>query len=613
MPVGKSVYTVLLAGILMAAPLTAQEPEAVYTQDSRSVSFYRQMMSGVQAKLSLFEYKPYREREQMSAPAARWAELGYVPFVRHWGAQVYPVSVPAGHEIDAVATAFAAPGELEPVAFCIRTLGRELSGLRLSAGALVSLTSDSFIPPDSVELGIVEYFPVRWGKGSFSRQWRWHPSRIWPLTKFPGNRFCEREPTGTLKVPPNTTIRFWVRIHTPADIAPGAYTGSVLLEHWGGTYRLPISFTVLPAVLSGRDLPPFGVFIPGPLDSYACADLAAHGIRSVARWYDPRQLPLRYLEGSLRPDFRLEDLFMRTLAEAGIDGPQIIFAAGAGEAKFDSSLAAATGDTTGEGAGDLLYARSVQAINQHAAGRGWPAIVWGILDRALDWNESSAWFRGRSRALDRVMGYRANLASPLLGGRDEAIVEDLAELVNVWLVADDVRPDESMRRGAVWGYTALTQRDSAGAAREKIGFGPWRAHRDGMFVWAYNWSGGGHAWNDFDSPRMDWMLSYRTLDDTFLPTPAWEGVREGIEDRRYIRTLDRLINSATAGSAAAGEALRFLRTIRTPGFNLADVDSLAPEGSPPSGDMSPAGRLRRALAGYIIALAAEQPAGAPGR
>lgn len=598
---------------LLAVPLSAQEPEIVYTQDSQSAAFYRQMMSGVEAKLSLFEYRPYRESGKMQQPDARWAELGYVPFVRHWGAQVYPVSVPAANEIDAAATAFSVPGELEPISFCIRTLANEVSGLRLTAGALISLTTDSFIPPDSVEIGIVEYFPVRWGRGSSSREWRWHPSRIWPLAKFPGNRFCEREPVGTLKVPPNTTIRFWIRVHTPTDIAPGEYTGSVLVENWGGTYRQPITFTVLPMALGSEGLPPFGAFIPGPLDRYACADLAAHGITSVARWYDPQQLPLGYEEASLKPDFRLEDLFMRRLAEAGIDGPQIIFAAGAGEAKFDSALAAAAGDTTGARAGDLLYARTVQTINRHAASRGWPAIVWGILDKARDWDGCSAWFSGRARAMGRVMGYRANLVSPLIGERDGEIVSELAELVNVWLVADNVQPDETMRRGAVWGYTALTQRDSAGSARERIGLGPWRARRDGMFVWAYNWSGGGHAWNDFDSQRMDWMLSYRTLDDTFLPTPAWEGVREGIEDRRFIRTLDRLINSSPAGSTAAVEAVRFLQAVRDPGLGIDEIDALAPEGSPPSDDYSIAGRCRRALAGHIIRLAAEGPANFPGR
>ena len=276
-----SYISAMLALIALAVfPAAAQDAELAYTKDAQSVAFYRQMMTSVQSGLNLFEYRPHRESDKMPELDSRWVKQGFVPFVRHWGTAVYPVSVPAAQEIDAPAVAFAAAGELEPLSFCVRTLASEVSGLRITAGALVSLTTDSFIPPDSLEIGIVEYFPVRWGKGSSSREWRWHPTRIWPLAKFPGNRFCEREPVGTLKLPPNTTVRFWISVHTPVDIAPGQYSGSVLVEHWGASYRLPVSFTVLPTILSNEGLPPFGAFIPGPLDRYACGDLADHGIRS---------------------------------------------------------------------------------------------------------------------------------------------------------------------------------------------------------------------------------------------------------------------------------------------------------------------------------------------
>jgi hypothetical protein len=173
------------------------------------------------------------------------------------------------------------------------------------------------------------------------------------------------------------------------------------------------------------------------------------------------------------------------------------------------------------------------------------------------------------------------------------------------MVSDEVEVSETMRRAAVWGYTALTQRDSAGAARLRMGLGPWRDHRDGIFVWAYNWSGGGHSWNDFDSSRMDWMLSYRNLDDTFLPTPAWEGIREGIEDRRYLRTLNRMINAAPAGSTPALEALRFLETIRQQDYDWSNVGALVPPGAPPTSDNSDAGTIRRAIAAYMIQLSTE--------
>jgi hypothetical protein len=380
-----------------------------------------------------------------------------------------------------------------------------------------------------------------------------------------------------------------------------------LIEHWGGTYRLPITFTVLPDELQADGLPPFGAFIPGPLDKFACEDLASHGIRSLARWYDPVQLPLQSTSGGAVADFRLEDLFMKRLAEAGIDGPQIVYAAGAGGAAFESSLAAVSKDTLAddEPPPALLYARTVQAIDKHATSGGWPRLVWGMVDRVGDWGESSDRYLAISKAINQVMGYRSNLISPLLGVDSERLVRDLEGKVSVWMVSDEVEVSESMSRAAIWGYTALTQRDSAGEARLRMGLGPWRDHRDGMFVWAYNWNGGGHSWNDFDSSRMDWMLSYRNLDDTFLPTPAWEGIREGIEDRRYLRTLNRMINAAPAGSGSAVEALRFLETIRQTGYDWSNLASLMPPGAPPSSDNSDAGTIRRAVAGFMVRLSAE--------
>ena len=598
------IFQLLLPALALPALAQDQQPQL----PDQTGSYYRRIISDVESRLGRFEYRPFRQRGSIGQVDPGWTQLGFVPFVRAWGRAIYPNSLPMPEEMGAEAAVFAAPGEIEPVSFCLRSLESEVSGLRLTPGALVNLTAESYIPPDSVEIGVVEYFPVRWGKGSSSRLWRWHPVRIWPAGRFPGNRFCVREPPGTFRVPPATTVQFWIRVHTPEDIQPGEYTGSVLVEHWGGTYRLPLTFTVLPVALRRRGLPPFGVFVPGPLDRYACQDLAAHGISSVARWYNPVQLPLRFGEAGVEPDFRLEDIFMRNLGEAGIDGPQIVYASGAGRSPFDSSLAAAVmgRPETELASGALIYAQAVQLIDKHASSAGWPRLVWGLLDRASDWGDVRGRITSRARALNRVMGYRANMVSPLLSANDDEVVEDLDGLMSVWLVSDDVRPDEAMRRSAVWGYTALTQRDSAGAARMKLGFGAWRAQRDGMFVWAYNWSGGGHNWNDFDSSRMDWMLSYRNLDDSFLPTPAWEGVREGIEDRRYLRTLHQLINSAPSGSAAAIDALQFLETVRQPAFDLAVLPAFIPEAAPQSSDSSPAGLIRRALAGYIISLAAQQ-------
>ncbi|MEA1996509.1 MAG: hypothetical protein U9N45_02680, partial [Gemmatimonadota bacterium] len=141
--------------------------------------------------------------------------------------------------------------------------------------------------------------------------------------------------------------------------------------------------------------------------------------------------------------------------------------------------------------------------------------------------------------------------------------------------------------------------------------GPWLEGRDGVFIWAYNWPGGGHAWNDFDSPVMDWMLSYRDLDDRYIPTPAWEGVREGIEDRCYILTLERLISTFPAHYVPAQEArwmLARLPYILEAGHRELHLERFPAE-SPPSTDTSPMGAARRLIAGHIIRLVRDSRAG----
>ncbi|HLA38839.1 MAG TPA: hypothetical protein VJ417_02530, partial [Candidatus Glassbacteria bacterium] len=464
------------------------------------------------------------------------------PFVCDWGEAVYPNSVPAVDRRGAEIRSFAAVGETEPVAFGLRTLDAPVAGLRITPGELVNLDSAGVIPADSLHTAVVEYGRVRWGEGSAARRWRWHPLRVWPLEKYPGSRFCEPEPEGTLQVAANTAQVFWLEIHLPRDAVPGNYAGSVLVQSWRGSCSVQIYFAVLPLKLEKSGLPPFGVYIPGPLDSFACQDLAGHGLNSTARWYDSTQLTPHPAAGQTAFDFGLEDLFMKRLSASGITGPQLFYAATQQASLLENSLRTPE-DSLSPQAEVLAYAQAAQVILEHSRKNGWPRQVWGIVDRLRPGSLDLDLFVERAAALRKVMGPRFNLVSPLITDRDRKLVERIEPFVSAWLIGAAVEPDQLMQRSAIWAYTALTQRDAGATARARVGFSPWSRGLDGVFVWAYNWPGGGHPWNDFDSERMDWMLSYRYLDDSYVPTPAWEGIAEGIEDRRWLITLEKAINT----------------------------------------------------------------------
>jgi hypothetical protein len=91
----------------------------------------------------------------------------------------------------------------------------------------------------------------------------------------------------------------------------------------------------------------------------------------------------------------------------------------------------------------------------------------------------------------------------------------------------------------------------------------WANNFDGAMVYAYQHCFGS-CWNDIDHPTYrDHNLTYPTADGV-IPTLAWEGLREGIDDVRYLSTLEAAVarNTATETPAIA-KAQAFLDGLKT--------------------------------------------------
>ncbi|MBX3349265.1 MAG: hypothetical protein KF747_11015 [Nitrospira sp.] len=95
----------------------------------------------------------------------------------------------------------------------------------------------------------------------------------------------------------------------------------------------------------------------------------------------------------------------------------------------------------------------------------------------------------------------------------------------------------------------------------------------GLLLWANNYDGSmpyayqhcfGSCWNDIDHPSFrDHNLTYPTVDGV-IDTLAWEGYREGVDDVRYVTTLENLTSSgARSASATADQARAFLNSLRS--------------------------------------------------
>lgn len=93
----------------------------------------------------------------------------------------------------------------------------------------------------------------------------------------------------------------------------------------------------------------------------------------------------------------------------------------------------------------------------------------------------------------------------------------------------------------------------------------------GLVLWANDFDGAmpyayqhcfGSCWNDVDHPKYrDHVLAYPTSGPP-IPTIAWEGLREGIDDVRYVRALERVIRGHVSQPRLAEEASAYLASLR---------------------------------------------------
>lgn len=109
--------------------------------------------------------------------------------------------------------------------------------------------------------------------------------------------------------------------------------------------------------------------------------------------------------------------------------------------------------------------------------------------------------------------------------------------------------------------------------RRSYGFELWRAGYDGAMTYAYN-EANGDAWNDFDGDAnfRDLMFSYPT-DRGLIPTVQWEGLREGVDDLRYLAELQRRVESLEEGEEkkALVEWMKSIDSARPPAEIRRDI------------------------------------------
>jgi len=484
---------------------------------------------------------------------------GYAVFQRNVNARLYPSSVPGSDERVAAVTAFGARGETVAVQIGLRTVG-PLTGVRVAASALRG-PADANVSVDRIRCRRIEYAPVR-----MRRRCRVVPLRI--------------RSQAPLALPAGWTQGYWLTIAIPADAAPGAYGGAVTVTADGkAPVRLPLKVTVLPITLTDvRDMF-FGAFLhltgpPNGPDVHSVAqlkDLADRNIHGILWFWGHYGLDVRKVGDRLRLDFTLLDTYMDRVRRAGLKGPVVLALGNDSRGHLEQAIAEQWGlplrrhtDRPETAAPrvfavatldcpelDRLYIEAIRQLLDHARAKKWPELVLLPYDEPTERLEKEYAHRAalikkhfpRTRVYGVVMGDVDGLA--WLGPVSDVLVTNGR--------SEAVRAYARKHGKGFWTYGGRVSADqSFGRARLSYGLRPWRMRSEGHWFWAYNWRVN-DPMDEFDGQRGDarWVVAYppERRGAACMPSPAFEGMRAGVDDVRYVQALEALL-ARMPGNAA---------------------------------------------------------------
>lgn len=481
-----------------------------------------------------------------------------VPFVRAYYSPIFEHSAPAAGESGAAIRVRMTEDEFEPAAFGVYANGRKLKDVTCSISRLTGPGGDF---RGQVELRTVEYALARTFVARRQTALKSVPMRLWP--SFP------------VDVPAGRSHGFWMTVRTEAGrTRPGVYKGAVTIRSDGESAELPLEVEVLPLRLLSIDEAgiAMGACINSLLPEQEMRTFQEHNLRTAQSRFHSTYLPLERIADGYEVDFGYADEWMEMAKAHGLKYFRYLMGGNPyghpatmtlEKHLFTHSVGA--GDESEfiarhkphrqkpEAAGILpairpAYRMWVAKTVEHAKKQGWPKLVVEPFDEPAKWVHdfvfpnspegcigSGRWIKWqfldgvrliREASPDACVSVTVHHAKPGM-----PFIES-PDLVSTNAIHEDLKLGEKIvGAGKVfWQYTGCNATQPAGIPRYTCGFYFGAFGSVGGVTWAMNWSKG------FDHYGQNhWAYSWYTPFGT-ITSPAYEGLREGLDDRRLIET-----------------------------------------------------------------------------
>lgn len=345
-----------------------------------------------------------------------------------------------------------------------------------------------------------------------------------------------------------TTRFFWLDVRVPEDTPAGVYRGVVTVtrDKGGRSQAANIVLNVLPFVPDEMDIP-VGMFygIPFQYNWYPelksqrwtaterqLKDMRDHGMNTLALMLAPGVKNI-YENGDVELDFKFFDEFLHAYKYFGFNQP----VAGYGLRKVFHAIRDKT-----EGNKDLFEKAMVSAfkqINAHTKGLAGVEMVAGLADEISNTaGEGIDSFIDAAKILTQA---GINTSGYFNSKKDRKVFPYIktAILNNGMDISDSLFRYADKTDTDIWFY-------NIGQDRFSFGFYLWRTKAKGRLQWHYQLPAV-DPYFDLDGRESDYCASYPSPAGP-INTVGFELAREGIDDYRYMITLENLIEKRRAKS-----------------------------------------------------------------
>ncbi len=466
-------------------------------------------------------------------------------------------------------------GEFEPVSLLVFA-ARPARGFRVKAGDLVG-PGNATIPASAIDIRVVKWWFQGAGrsigynpkkelkaelllhddqlvrvdrkrKENFLRSTGTDGRNRWLLCSgrssknLAGVRPVDSPRLQPLDIPAGRLREFWITVHVPDRSAPGRYRGFL---RWrtrdGEAGKVPFQITVYPFVLA-----------PSPLiySIYYRGKLSKDGKPTIGSEFKSEE---QYRAEIF--DMRDHGVLYPTNYQGWDDGPRLRRTL---EIRREAGLPTDCYFNLGRATGAPATRKALETLAADVR-------KWLGLCRKFGYRD--IYFYGIDEASGkRLVAERAAWKTVQNAGGKTFVAcylgtfERMGGLLNCAVLSGPPRPAEAQKWHSVNSLIFCYANPQVGVEnpevyRRNFGLLLWKNGYDGAMDYAYQHAFH-HIWDDFDDPRYrDHNFTYPTVHGV-VDTIQWEGFREGVDDVRYLATLEKAIQNARAAHPKLAKSAR---------------------------------------------------------